>query len=787
MNNLEGFQNSNNVSGEIEGIDFKKIFTKLVSKWLWFVASIIVCIIFAFFYVKVTAPLYQINAQLLVNGSDKSSGGGGQASALMDLGGLVGSKSSVENEVEIIKTRFLMEQVVREMKLNILYYTKTTFARRELYKPPFKITIIRGLDTIVNTEINVKKISNSKIRVSKSNFSKDVNWGESFDLKGVGQVSLSAESGLLMTNVDYVVSILSIDERVSDLMQQLLVDTKNIKVTIMSLGLKYPLPKKGEDILNTLIDRYIKANLSDKNAIADSTDKFIKERLSIISAELGSVEDKVESFKEKNQLADMSEQGKLLVQNTSEFGAELAKAETQVAIISDLEKYLQDSAKNKRVFPTSLLPSDMVFSGLMSQYNSLLVERDRLLLSDTQESPFVKNLDDQIKGLRSGILANIQSTKNSFVVTRNKLRNQLNEADSRIQGVPQIEKNYLKLARNKEIKQELYVFLMQKAEETAISKTANLPVAKVIDPPKAAIWPISPKKGMTYVVALFLGLMIPLGVIGMLQMLDTAIGTKEDIINLTSVPIVGEINHNNSSDNLIVANHNRSAISEQFRALRTNLSFYLKKPMGNVVLLTSSMSGEGKSFTAINLANILALSGRKVLLMELDLRKPGLSAKLGIDNNIGFSNFTIDANIKIHDIIKPLQINNNMFIISSGPLPPNPAETLISEHMPALMEMLKREFDYIIMDAPPIGIIADAQLLAPYADATLYLVRQKITRKDQMAIVEELNRSRKMSNIGIIVNDINGKEYGYGYGYGNYGVNEEKSVWKNFFKRSRSN
>lgn len=783
MNNIEGFQNSNNVFREADGIDFKKIFNKLLSKWLWFVSSIIICLVIAALYIKFTPPLYQINAQLLVNGAEKGGGGAGQASALMDLGGLVGSKSSVENEVEIIKTRFLMEQVVREMKLNILYYSKSSFAKHELYQPPFKINILKSVDTIATTEIKVVKISSNKLKVSSSNFSKEVFFGEYFNLAGVGTVTISAETGIIMNSSDYVVSIQSIDARVSDLMQQLLVDTKNIKVTIMSLGLKYSLPKKGEDILNTLIKRYIQVNLSDKNAIADSTDKFIKERLNIISAELGNVEDKVESFKERNKLADMSEQGRLLVQNTGEFGTELAKAEAQFTIISDLEKYLQDNEKNKRVFPTSLLPSDMVFSGLMSQYNSLLIEKDKLLLSDTQDSPFIKNLDEQIKGLRNAILSNIQSTKNSVIVNRNKLKSQLAEADSKIQGVPQIEKNYLKLARNKEIKQELYVFLMQKAEETAISKTANLPVAKVIDPPKAAIWPISPKKGMISVIALFMGLITPLIFIGIMQLTDTRISTKEDIVSLTRVPIVGEINHNNSSDNLIVANHTRSAISEQFRALRTNLSFYLKKSMGNVILLTSSMSGEGKSFTAINLANILALSGRKVLLMELDLRKPGLSAKLGIGNNIGFSNFTIDSSIKIQDIIKPLQINNNMFIISSGPLPPNPAETLISEHMPSLMEMLKREFDYIIMDAPPIGIIADAQLLASYADATLYLVRQKITRKDQMSIVEELNQLGKMKNIGIIVNDINGKDYGYGYGYGNYGENNVDNWFMKIFKR----
>jgi tyrosine-protein kinase Etk/Wzc len=311
--------------------------------------------------------------------------------------------------------------------------------------------------------------------------------------------------------------------------------------------------------------------------------------------------------------------------------------------------------------------------------------------------------------------------------------------------------------------------LMQKAEETAISKTSNISVAKVIDPPKADGTPISPRKGIIYLGGLMVGLFLPVIAIFTSSLLSTAIKTKQDIISLTPGPVIGEISHNKSSDNLVVANQSRSAISEQFRALRTNLSFYLKNKDEKIILLTSSMSGEGKSFTAINLGNILALAGKKVLLMEMDLRKPGLSAKLGISNDLGFSTYTVNQDLTANDIIKPLTINKNMFIVPSGPLPPNPAETLMSDRTDGLIKELKQIFDYIILDAPPVGIITDAQLLSDYADATIYLVRQKITRKDQLKIVEDLYSSKKMKNIGIVVNDILSKYYGYGYGYGNYG------------------
>lgn len=774
------------IDNKEEQIDIKSILIKFLDKWHWFLISVFICLLASFLYIKLTTPMYLIGARVLVN-SNEDSGMGKQSGALMDLGSIIGGKNSVDNEAEILKTRFLMEQVVRKLQLNIVYSKDDGLIKSELYSSPVKLTILNSVDTIKTTELTLKKITGNKFRIFGQKLDKIGEWNKKLRIPNVGEIMISpTEVPISSGDVSYIVTIKSIDERVNELSRQLVVEFTNKKSTIIDLSLSYALPRKGEDILNALINQYISTNLEDKNTIADSTTHFIRKRLNVIATELGDVEDKVQNFKKSNKLADMTEQGKLLVQSSSEFSGELAKAETQVTILSDLESYLKDESKNKRVFPASLLPQDMVFSGLMNQYNALLIERDKQLLSVTETSPFVRNIDEQIASLRQGILANIQSTKNTFVITRDKLRSQLGKASSQISGVPEIEKDYLKLARNQQIKQELYIFLMQKAEETAISKTSNISIAKTIDPPKSAVNPISPKKKLVYITGIILGLLIPMGLLFIIEMLSTAVSSKEDIMERTSVPIIGEISHNSSNDNLIVATSGRSAISEQFRALRTNLSFFLKGENEKVILLTSSMSGEGKSFTAINLANILALSGKKVLLMELDLRKPGLSSKLGVSNNVGFSNYSIDPNISISSIIKPLTMNQNMFIISSGPLPPNPAETLIAGHIPDLIKNLKEKFDYILMDAPPIGIITDAQLLADYSDAVIYLVRQGITRKDQIQIVDELYTSGKLKNMGIVVNDIIHKYYGYGYGYGSYGQEDDKSVFKKALERLKN-
>ncbi|MFD2584170.1 GumC family protein [Pedobacter vanadiisoli] len=784
MNNLQKIKLTDKIE-EDDSIDLLNILGKLADKWPWVIISIVLCFLVSFFYAKYTPPSYQITARVLVNDDEKGGGLGKQAGSLMDLGGLLGAKNSVDNEAEILRTRFLMEQVVRQMQLNIVYSVKNNFNSRELYNAPFTVNIIKGVDTIQANKLNIKRLGTESLLLSYKDIQKEIKWDQIFNVDGIGLLRISTNPIAKMTDDNYVIEINSVDERVAQLLKGLTVGVSNKLVTIIDLGLSYPIPRKGEDILNELIKKYTTANLEDKNAIADSTYKFIKERLTKIAVELGDVENEVESFKQQNKLSDMSEQGKLLVQNSGQFSSELAKAETQVTILTDLENYLKDESKNKRVFPTSLLPQDMVFSGLMNQYNALLIERDKQLLSVTESSPFIQNLDDQISQMRKGILANIQSTKNIFLVTSKKLKSQLGKAEGQISGVPQIEKNYLKLARNQKIKQELYIFLMQKAEETAISKTSNISVAKTIDPPKSGVTPVSPKKNVIYLFGILIGFVIPVAVIFGKDLMNTSISTKDDITSLTQVPVIGEISHNSSQDNLVVANQGRSAISEQFRALRTNLTFYLKKADEKIILLTSSMSGEGKSFTAINLGNILALAGKKVLLMELDLRKPGLSAKLSVNNDIGFSNYTISPDIHIMDIIKPLNINKNLFIISSGPLPPNPAETILSEHTPILINELKKQFDYIIMDAPPIGIITDAQLLSVYADVTIYLVRQKVTQKSQLKIVNDLYLNGKIKNIGIVVNDILSKYYGYGYGYGTYGEQIHKTFLEKistFFK-----
>lgn len=736
---------------------------KLLKNWYWLALGAFIGLALAFLYLRYTTPIYQINAKVLVN--DEKKGAGADNALLGDLAGLMGGKSTVENEVEILKTRTLMEQVVQELNANIIYYRKGNIRDIELYESPFKVSLLQTDSLFESSIFQLKSLENNKVEISKEGFQQIISYNQIIHIPEFGSIKIERNIGIPYMVEDYLFEIIGFDSRVANFMGKLTVEVTNKLVTVIDLGFEYPLKKKGEIVLNTLINKYVQSNLRDKNIIADSTIAFIEERLVLVGQELGNVEGDIQSFKQKSQLADMAAQSQILLQNSSQYIKDLAAIETQLSIINSMQGYLTDR-DNARIIPSAMLPGDVVFSGLAERYNTLLLERDRRLLSSTLDNPTIVNLDTQLSNLRQDIQGNLSSSKSNLIITRNDLLKKTSQLESAIRTVPAIERTYLDLERQQQIKQELYVFLLQKREETAISKTSNISNSRIIDAPKALEGPITPRRMFVWITGLFGGIIIPLIILYLRDILNIKIQSKEDIKKRTQVPIIGEIGHNDKYEDELVTKESRSSISENFRSLRTNIAFYLNSEDQKVVLLSSSMSGEGKSFVAINLALILAFSGKKVVAMEMDLRKPNLSVKLKPKNIIGFSNYIISDDLTPKDIIQPSGINDNLFLIGSGPIPPNPSELILSERTDQLIEKLKEEFDYIIIDAPPIGLVTDAQLLSKYADLSLYVVRQGYTLKNQLNIIEDLNKDKKLGKMTILINDI---EHSVGYGYGGYG------------------
>lgn len=753
MDPLEGSKNSFNLG---------QFFATAKANWYWILLSIFACLMIVFFYLRYSTPIYTTSAQILIQSEQ-----GAEASVLNELSGFNTSVQSIENEVMILKTKQLMETVVSDLKSNIKYLHKGDVLDVELYDSPF---IIKLLDSayITRPMSFELKFSGNTILLTNEEFSKSVKFFQPFNLDGIGNVQIERTPGTKLSDGEYILKMSTVQGTASQLSGNLGVSLLVKGLNVLTLSINNAVPEKSEDLLNRLVQNYIKTVQLDKHMIADSTIAFIENRLMYVGAELGDIEGNVESFKQQNKLTDIATQAGQLVSSGSQFTEELAQIETQLSILASIRQYLESEGNDKRVLPSGALIADPTFNALVGRYNTLVQERERSGLSQTANNPYIQNLDAQITGVRVDILKNFENLKNTLEISRRRLRTRASIVEGQVRNVPTMERTFLDLSRQQQIKQQLYIYLLQKREEIGIAKTTDVTNCKIIESPSSS-GPVSPNSPMLWSVGFLTGLALPLLMIYLSGLFNSKISTKDDVLRNTHMPIVAEISSTKDKEVLIVSKNPRSPIAEQFRALRTNLSYFLKEGE-KTILVTSSRLGEGKSFVSLNLATMLALSGKKVLLMEMDLRKPSLTKKLNLDNEVGITSYIIKNDLSLEDIIRPSGIQENLYLLSSGPIPPNPAETILQKRMDELMKSVLATYDYVILDAPPVGQVSDAQLLNKYADLTLYLVRQRYTELEHLAIAEDLYVNQKMNNMALVINDISasashGYKYEYGYGY----------------------
>ena len=781
---------------EVKTFDLKAFIGKIKSDWWIFLISLAVCGILGALFMYYKAPSYNITEQVLIADNDNTSTDLGSSSSMLDLSSLLDLKSNVDNEAIVLQTKHLIDTTVRQMKLNIIYYQRRLLLDKQISTSPIIADLIKPVDSIQTTTFKLYPIDNNTFELAYKQTNPDLSttsqdyifhYNQPFFAVGVGLLRVKKSTQFnFAANQTYRFDIEAVEQRVYDLQQIFTVTVPSTTVTTIALVFDYPLSGEGEGILARIVENYRNQDQVWNNMVADSTINFVDRRLVVVNKELMNIEQQLQIYKQKNSLADPLEQGVLLVTNSSTYQDQLTRNETQLNIINSLLDYLNDETKNKTVVPESVLPTDVIFTSLVEKYNELLMDRDKQLLSVTKENPFMQNVDAQIVALRKDMIKNLSTTKKGIEITNQQLKASTAGFTNEINEVPSKQRIIMDLSRQQTIQQTLYEYLLQKKEETEITRTSNLSIATIIDPSKADYKPYSPNIYLVSAVAIFLGLIFPIVRIYILELMNDKILTREDIVKLCSIPIIGEISHSKTKDNIISLDLSRSAIAEQFRALRTNLHFFINKADEKVILLTSSMSGEGKSFVTMNLAAVLALSGKKVLIMELDLRKPKISNYLGLDNSNGFSNYIISSDMSIPSIIVPSNVHENLFLISSGPIPPNPTELILDARADDLFVKLRKDFDYILIDAPPVGLVTDAQLMDRFSDMALYIVRQSFTFKGQLKIADELYKNKKIKKLSIVVNDIvvkagYGYSYGYGYGYGyGYYQNEEKN---NIFTR----
>ena len=557
-------------------------------------------------------------------------------------------------------------------------------------------------------------------------------------------------------------------------------DCKNLSIaptskttSVAVISLKNSSLQRGQDFINQLLEMYNRNTNNDKNEIAQKTAEFIDERIGIISKELGSTEANLESFKRDAGITDLTSEAQIALAGNAEYEKKSVENRTQISLVNDLRKYLRGN--EYEVLPSNVGLQDAALIGAIERYNEMLIERKRLLRTSTENNPTIVNLDTSIRAMKANVQATLEGTLQGLMITKESLDREASRYSRRISNAPGQERAYVSIARQQEIKAGLYLMLLQKREENAIALAATANNAKIIDEAIADDIPVSPKRSMIYLIALMLGVGIPVGIIYLIELTKFKIEGRADVEKLTSVPVVGDIpltdEKNDKNGSIAVFENKNNLMSETFRNIRTNLQFMLNNDQ-KVILVTSTVSGEGKSFVSSNLAISLSLLGKKVVIVGLDIRKPGLNKVFQLSNKErGITQYLSNPETDLMELVQPSDVNKNLFILPGGTVPPNPTELLARNGLDKAIETLKKNFDYVILDTAPIGMVTDTLLIGRIADLSVYVCRADYTHKAEYTLINELSVEKKLPNLCTVINgvDLKKRKYGYYYGYGKYG------------------
>lgn len=775
-------------------INFKETLSKYVYHWPLFLLSLTLCLGAAFLYLRYAQPIYSVNSVLLIK--DEKKGGMPAAGDLLNELDLFGSSKVVDNEIEILKSKTLMRKVVDRLSLSISLSAEGRIKKSDLYSSGMLNLDVYALDsTSYGKSFHFRILDENTYQLEE--FTSGVIIKGRFnqpERNALGMYKITKGNNYkLLPKTSVSLTINNPSSIVDQILGQLNVSLASKQSTVLNLNIQSTVPERGQDILNTLVQTYNEAALIDKNKTTGSTIQFIDERLKLITGELTEVEKDVETFKSSRGLTDLTNDANLFLENVKTNDAKLNEVNLQISVIKDIEKYVNSSSAQEKL-PSTLGISDPVLLGQITQLGELQLERDQLLATTTANNPVVEPITRQIETTRAGIKSSINNIYKTLLLSKKDLEINNSQFQGSIKKVPGQERQLISIKRQQTIKESLYLYLLQKKEEAALSYASAVADSRIVDLAFYSTVPVSPKARVIYLVGLLIGLVLPVVYLYGKDVLNDKVENLSNLSELTTAPIIGEIFFNPDAEPIVVQENSRKAIAEQFRSIRTNMQFLHGKVMpgyGKVTLFTSGMSGEGKTFVATNIAAALAVSGKKTVLLELDLRKPKVSKYLGITNQVGLSNYLI-GRVEVDDIIQPSTINKNLYIVGSGPIPPNPSELLAQNEIEVLIDYLRKNFDEIVLDTPPIGLVTDAQILSRVADASFYLVRQNVTFKEQIRGFEQLYQQRKFPKLNVILNGVivSGR-YGYGYSYGSgyysddnsHEANDFKAIIKNLLKR----
>lgn len=772
-------------------VDYKALFFEYLMYWPWILGCVIVMGIVMYAYLRYQAPVYNVNATVLIKQGDQTKNpSASPMQAMQDLG-MLSMASNFDNEVEILRSRTLVKKVVNKLNLYINYKEAQTFRYpTDLYKTsPVQVwTTPEEADRLFGpVTLEMTCTPDGKVDVEASYYpdrdADEVTLHKHFDqLPGVlttpvGVFTLSANSDSILAKIDQTrtitATVVSPTAVATSYTASLSSEPTSKTTTIVALNLQNSNPRRGIDFINMLVALYNEDANNDKNEVAAKTAQFIDDRIGIINQELGTTESQLASFKQQAGLTDLSSDAQLALKENSAYQQKQAENATQIRLITFLKSYINDPKNEMEVIPANVGLADQGLSDLIIKYNDLLIERKRLLRTSNESNPAVVQLDAGIRATRANVQTTVDNVEKGLLITQSDLDREGKKYATRISNAPTQEKELMSITRQQEIKASLYLLLLQKREENAITLASTATNGRIIEEAMAGSTPVSPNKKMFYLIALILGIGIPVGVIYLRNLLRFKIEGRADVEKITDVPVVGDVPMVDTKGNPIVVHENHNDLMEEvFRSVRTNIQYMLQEGQ-KVILFTSTSSGEGKSFTAGNLACSFAFMGKRVVIVGLDIRKPGLNKVFQISHKEkGITQYLADPeHTDLLSLCQPSTVSSNLYILPGGTVPPNPAELVARKTLDQAIEILKANFDYVVLDTAPIGMVTDTQLIARVADLSVYVCRASYTHKSHYELINELKKDHKLPNLCTLINciDMNQRKNGYYYGYGKYG------------------
>lgn len=781
---------------EKSAFDFQTIYTMLVLNWKWFVLSVILCLGCGAIYLRYKTPTFQAQAKMLIKDDESNNRATGKSALLTASNlGIMTNSAGIDNEMEILTSLSIAQQAVRDLKLYTTYKAKGKIKDQLMYKTepifvdldpghlekliyPIKLVITRdGNEYKVKGQYTASAFEETEKTVYE--IEKTLNGLPARISTRVGTLTLNANSQVapMADGATIKVTIVAPKYMAMKYVKALSVSPTSKTTTIAQMVLTDEIPQRAVDYLRQLTVCYNRQANEDKNEIAVRTEEFINGRLEKINAELGSTEGSLEAYKKRNNMVELKMNAAQAVQNQDIFSQKLAEANTQVALLQSISQYMNDPANQYQTLPSNVGLTDQSATQLINKYNDIVLTRNRLLRSASESSPTVTPLTAQLDDLSASIRRAIAQAQKNMATQRQSVAEQYSKYVGQTSATPEQERILTQIGRQQDVKSGLYLMLLQKREENSISLAATADKGKLIDDPQYS-GKVSPRGSIIMLLALVLGFLIPGGILYIINFLKFRIEGHDDVEKLTKLPILADIavagEGTKTKGDIVVHENKNNQMEEVFRSLRTNLQFIMSKGQ-KVILFTSSLSGEGKTFTAANLAVSFALLDKKVVLVGLDIRKPRLAELFEIkDHHHGITNLLSMANPTAEDVEKQIlnsNVNDNLDILMAGPIPPNPTELIARPTLEMVIDTLKEKYDYVLIDSAPVGLVTDTLQIGRVADATIIMCRADYTPKDSFNYINDLARDNKLPHMTIAINgiDMSKKKYGYYYGYGRYG------------------